>query len=548
MNKEIKLRKRRFWAICFVIFFAMIQSIPSSVLAAEIYSTNELTPGTTVLHPGDVINYRHCLAVGGRSDIYYCNDDATKSEIDSEYYENNNDPFASSDESFTVKDYTGTALSAEEFKEWKVDEIYTSSGVLGYIRLVAVGYTKSTINYVLDGGTNAELNPNFYYEEKAEVVLEDAEKEGCTFEGWYEDAGFTTRVTSIPTTQTGSLTLYAKFTANNYNIFYELDGGSNGEGNPDSYTYGIGVASFADAEKEGHTFEGWYADAEFTTQITSIDATQIGDVTLHAKFVEDDIHVTAPSITTQPGNATVKVGETATFTLAASGTALTYQWQIDKNDGNGWVNIAGANEASYTTSTVNISCSGFKYQCVVSNSAGTVTSNTAVLTVTENIIPDPVDYEILDGASSNWEQNSDGSLSIRGSGALSKFVGVKVDGTLVDAKNYTVKEGSTIVTLKADYLNTLSVGTHTFEILWTDGSAITTFTIKANTSDNSNNNQNDNNNSDSSDDKPSSGTDKKDDVAKTGDNTPIVWLFILSILSGTGLIITVKKRRENLNS
>ena len=157
-------------------------------------------------------------------------------------------------------------------------------------------------------------------------------------------------------------------------------------------------------------------------------------------------------------------------------------------------------------------------------------------------------YEILDGANSNWEQSSDGSLSIRGSGALSKFVGVKVDGTLVDAKNYTVKEGSTIVTLKADYLNTLSVGTHTFEILWTDGSASTTFTIKANTSDNSNNNQNDNNNSDSSDDKPSSGTDKKDDVAKTGDNTPIVWLFILSILSGTGLIITVKKRRENLNS
>ena len=91
---------------------------------------------------------------------------------------------------------------------------------------------------------------------------------------------------------------------------------------------------------------------------------------------------------------------------------------------------------------------------------------------------------------------------------------------------------ATIITLKASYLNTLSAGTHTVEILWTDGSASTTFTIKANTSDN----------------RPSSGTDKKDDVPKTGDNTPIVWLFILSILSGTGLIITVKKRRENLNS
>ncbi|WP_456111796.1 LPXTG cell wall anchor domain-containing protein [Roseburia inulinivorans] len=107
---------------------------------------------------------------------------------------------------------------------------------------------------------------------------------------------------------------------------------------------------------------------------------------------------------------------------------------------------------------------------------------------------------------------------------------------------------ATIITLKASYLNTLSAGTHTVEILWTDGSASTTFTIKANTSDNSNNNQNDNNNSDSSGDKPSSGTDKKDVAPKTGDNTPSVWLFILSILSGTGLIITVKKRRENLNS
>ena len=72
--------------------------------------------------------------------------------------------------------------------------------------------------------------------------------------------------------------------------------------------------------------------------------------------------------------------------------------------------------------------------------------------------------------------------------------------------------------------------------------------MRANTSDNRNNNQNDNNNRDSSDDKPSSGTDKKDVAPKIGDDTPIVWLFILSILSGTGLIITVKKRRENLNS
>ena len=141
-------------------------------------------------------------------------------------------------------------------------------------------------------------------------------------------------------------------------------------------------------------------------------------------------------------------------------------------------------------------------------------------------------YQIIDGANSSWTHDSDGNITIRGNGDFSKFTGVKVDGNLIDKSNYTAKEGSTIITLKASYLNTLSAGTHTVEILWTDGSASTTFTIKANTSD----------------DKPSSGTDKKDDVPKAGDNTSIAWLFILSILSGTGLIITVKKRRENLNS
>ena len=299
MNKEIKLRKRRFWAICFVIVFAMIQSIPSSVLAATYTAAGvgeNLTLGTTVLKPGDVINYHYDYWDVGTSSIYYCDADANKSPIVFDSYSHND---SSEDKSFTVRDYMGTELSPEDFKEWKVEEIVGSSGALASITLVAVSkYTRSTITYVLNGGTNAESNPDSYYEGKTEVILADAEKKGCTFEGWYSDADFTTRVTSIPTTQRGPVVLYAKFTANNYNIFYELDGGSNGEGNPDSYTYGIGVASFADAEKEGYTFEGWYADAEFTTQITSIDATQIRDVTLHAKFVEDEEETTTEEETT----------------------------------------------------------------------------------------------------------------------------------------------------------------------------------------------------------------------------------------------------------
>ena len=298
----------------------------------------------------------------------------------------------------------------------------------------------------------------------------------------------------------------------------------------------------------------------------SIDANGVSLTTTITITISAAGIVTAPSITAQPGNATVKAGETATFTIAASGTGLTYQWKIDRNDGNGWVNIDGATAASYTTSTVDISCNGFKYQCVVSNSVGTDTSNTAVLTVTENTTPAPgsVDYEILDGANTSWEQNSDGSLSIRGSGAISKFVGVKVDGNLVDVKNYTVKEGSTIVTLKADYLNTLSVGNHTFEIIWTDGTASTRFTVSKSDSgsaepkdNDGNNGKNDNTNNTPAtvpEDKNNNGTSgsQTDDnqqitAPKTGDNShTVLWTSLLGVsLAGILSMIYVRKKKEN---
>ncbi|MFA6082017.1 MAG: immunoglobulin domain-containing protein [Patescibacteria group bacterium] len=85
---------------------------------------------------------------------------------------------------------------------------------------------------------------------------------------------------------------------------------------------------------------------------------------------------TAPSITTQPSNITVSAGQTATFTVAASGTApLSYQW---KKNGS---NISGATSSSYTTGTLATGDSSSKYKCTVTNSVGNVTSNEATLTV-----------------------------------------------------------------------------------------------------------------------------------------------------------------------
>ena len=95
-------------------------------------------------------------------------------------------------------------------------------------------------------------------------------------------------------------------------------------------------------------------------------------------------------------------------------------------------------------------------------------------------VPAQVTYDILDGAGSSWTQNTDGSLAIRGSGEISKFREVKVDGVTVDPVNYTVTEGSTIITFKPEYLKSLSAGNHSFELVWTDGTAATNFTVAEN--------------------------------------------------------------------
>lgn len=88
-------------------------------------------------------------------------------------------------------------------------------------------------------------------------------------------------------------------------------------------------------------------------------------------------------------------------------------------------------------------------------------------------------YEVIEGANGSWTQNTDGTLKVRANGDFSKFTGVKVDGTLVDAKNYTAVSGSTIVTLKPEYLQTLSEGSHTLTFIYVDGECSTKFAVKA---------------------------------------------------------------------
>lgn len=175
-------------------------------------------------------------------------------------------------------------------------------------------------------------------------------------------------------------------------------------------------------------------------------------------------------------------------------------------------------------------------------------------------------YKIISGADSEWKQNTDRTITIGGNGEFSKFESVKVDGSIIDAKNYTAKEGSTIIILKADYLKTLSVGTHSFEIVWADGSAVTSFKVSKNTSDNEGSKDN-NGNKDNSNDNPNSNPaavpdDKKTNGSNSGNNTDdsqqitapqtgdnshlMLWVTLLAAsLAGLLALLSVRMKKDD---
>jgi mannan endo-1,4-beta-mannosidase len=89
---------------------------------------------------------------------------------------------------------------------------------------------------------------------------------------------------------------------------------------------------------------------------------------------------TAPSITTQPRNATIYAGATVDLTIEAEGSLpLSYRWQ--RNEGSGWQSITGATDPAYTTDALSVSDNEIRFRCVVSNEYGNATSNEVIIRV-----------------------------------------------------------------------------------------------------------------------------------------------------------------------
>ena len=166
----------------------------------------------------------------------------------------------------------------------------------------------------------------------------------------------------------------------------------------------------------------------------------------------------------------------------------------------------------------------------------------------KNIITPKFVYEVLEGKDGEHKEETQSTLTFKVNGEFSKFTGLKIDDKEVDKSKYTVKSGSTVVTLLADYLNSLAIGTHKIAFVYDDGEVTTNFKVSEVVKDDNKvqETKQDNNNSETSNENKDTSVEEKTSTkinkssVNTGDNSNIK-IWTLSLLASAILfVITVK--------
>ena len=292
------------------------------------------------------------------------------------------------------------------------------------------------------------------------------------------------------------------------------------------------------------SLDGWsYGDSAKTPTVTG--NTGNGAITYSYKVKDADDNTYNEAVPTNVGTYTVKaeIAETDDYTSGSCTTDFTIKKVAPSvkaptaKTGLVYTGSAQAllNEGSTTDGTLCYSTDGKNYTTDIpeKTNAGDYTvyykvigdtnhSDTEAYSV--NVIIAEAEYQVTVGADEKLTQGTFSDYTIKSDGPYNEFVELKIDGKSVDNTNYTVKSGSTIITLKKAYLETLSVGKHEVGMIWKNGVAKTTFTIVAAT------------------DNPAT------DNPATGDNSNVILLFLLLGVSALGaitviMIMAIRKRK-----
>ena len=246
---------------------------------------------------------------------------------------------------YTDSDFTGNPITS----------VVVDKDITLYAKFEIIDYS---ITYDIDGATWNNYTPNSSYN-----VLNAAisyipegrylEKVGYTFEGWYKDADYTEKFTSL-VGLFEDITLYAKWEAINYSITYELAGGNWKDSYSENQKYTVEDASdtiLPDStwiSKEGFVFEGWYDNSEYTgTAITNL-AGKTGNITLYAKW-RDENQVATVQFSEPAGG--VDASTNITLTCDTENATIYYSYEGKEFNKDSWQNDGWQKYTSDATAT-----------------------------------------------------------------------------------------------------------------------------------------------------------------------------------------------------
>lgn len=382
-----------------------------------------------------------------------------------------------------------------------------------------LGSQCTTITLIPNGGTLPE------YSLVAGAALPIPSKTGYTFAGWYENSELTgDPVADVPTGSTVNLTFYAKWSPNTYNVTFDANGGSVSQ--TSAVTVAGKLASLPTPTYDGHDFLGWYTGKDSGDKVTT-ETVFTMDGTIYAHW--QNISVISLELnkdgltlqengsdtltaTVEPADATNKdvtwessdtdiatVSEDGTVTAISAGSATITATAADGSGASASCKVTVTHGDMVQTPKKDATCTAYGtegyWTCGIcgkhyKDEGGTVP------TIPEDAAIPATGHEfegglcsvcgardtsflpaLVSGDGARWTKGSSKGLTFVSSAAFADLVEVRLDGRVLSASEYVVREGSTVVTLPAKLLEGLKAGDHELLIVSGSGTVRASLTV-----------------------------------------------------------------------